>query len=200
MKKGTVFVWLLLLLSGIIALFWHNDWVYNLPTPVPAHYQAVGQGQYINLPKEVRAEPNKPVFLHFFNPSCPCSRFNIPHFKSLVAQYGSSMSFAIVVQSYKKYSVEEIQQKFGLDIPVLSDTSIAAACGVYSTPQAVIIDTSRHLFYRGNYNKTRYCADKKTEYARIAIDELLRGNMHASFDPLATKAFGCQLPVCTRQD
>jgi hypothetical protein len=200
MKKGTVFVWLSLLLSGVVALFWYNDWVYNLPTPVPANYHTINQGQYITVPEEVKADAQKPVFLHFFNPSCPCSRFNIPHFKSLVAQYGSAVSFAIVVQSNKQFSEKEIQEKFGLAIPVLSDTSIAAACGVYSTPQAVIIDTSRHLFYRGNYNKTRYCADKKTEYARIAMEELLRGNMHASFDPLATKAYGCQLPVCTRQD
>jgi hypothetical protein len=199
MKKGTVFAWLALLLSGIIALFWYNDWKYNLPTPVPANYHAVNQGQYISLPSTIKNDPGKPVFLHFFNPSCPCSRFNIPHFRSLVDQYDSSINFAIVVQSNKVFTEKEIQQKFGVDIPVLSDTSIAAACGVYSTPQAVIIDTNQHLFYRGNYNKTRYCADKKTEFAKIALEELLRGNLEATFDSLAVKAYGCQLPVCSKQ-
>lgn len=31
---------------------------------------------------------------------------------------------------------------------------IAISCGVYSTPQAVIIDGNGQLFFRGNYNKT----------------------------------------------
>lgn len=198
MKKGAAIIWLTLLLSGIIAIFWHNEWIYNLPTPVPENYRAVSTGQYIDLSKKLQTDKDKPVFLHFFNPACPCSRFNIPHFRSLVEQYGSSVNFAIVVMSNKNYIEKDIQGRFHLDIPVLSDTSLAATCGVYSTPQAVIIDTSHELFYRGNYNKTRYCADKKTEFARTALEALLNDNMNISFDSLALKAYGCQLPVCTK--
>ena len=199
MRKSIVFTWLGLLLSGIIALFWYNEWRYSLPTPVPVNYHTVNQGQHIDLPVNLKTDTGKPVLLHFFNPACPCSRFNMPHFKSLVSQYGSSVNFAIVVMSNKKYTEKDIQQKYNLDIPVLSDTLLAASCGVYSTPQAVIIDANRNLFYRGNYNKTRYCADKKTEFARIALDELLHGNLGATFDSLAVKAYGCELPVCTKQ-
>jgi thiol-disulfide isomerase/thioredoxin len=199
MKKSIVFTWLAFLLSGIIALFWYNEWIYSLPTPVPVNYHAVNQGQHIDLPFKLKTDTNKPVLLHFFNPACPCSRFNMPHFKSLVSQYGSSVSFAIVVMSNKKYTEKDIQQKFDLDIPVLSDTSLAASCGVYSTPQAVIIDANRRLFYRGNYNTSRYCTDKKSEFARIALDELLHGDLNVTFDSLAVKAYGCELPVCTKQ-
>lgn len=198
MKKGVVLAWLAFLLSGIVALFWYNEGVYNLPTPVPQNYRVVDAGKKIDLPQIVKTKGDKPLFLHFFNPACPCSRFNIPHFRSLVNEYGSSVNFAIVVMSNKNWSEKEIQEKFGVDIPVLSDSSIAASCGVYSTPQAVIIDNSDKLFYRGNYNKTRYCADKKTEFARIALEGLLKGNSTMLFDPLAVKAYGCQLPVCSK--
>jgi hypothetical protein len=52
------------------------------------------------------------------------------------------------------------------------------------------------LYYRGNYNKSRYCTDKKTEYARMALDALLNNNANIGFDQLAIKAYGCQLPKC----
>ncbi|HXL55244.1 MAG TPA: redoxin domain-containing protein [Chitinophagaceae bacterium] len=198
MKKGIVIIWLTLLLGGILALFWHNEWVYNLPTPVPENYSVVNPGEYIDVAAKLRSNSSKPLFLHFFNPDCPCSRFNIPHFKSLVKQYGSETNFAIVIMSNKKYTAKEIQEKFDLNIPVLFDTAIAASCGVYSTPQAVIIDANHKLYYRGNYNRSRYCTDKKSNYAQMALDSLLENKTSITFNQFALKAYGCQLPKCTK--
>lgn len=195
MKKGAVIIWLGLLFTGVSAFFWYNDLVYRLPTPVPENYKAVSTSATINLEPALKSDNNKPVFLHFFNPVCPCSRFNIAHFKSLVKQYADEASFAIVVMSNKEYTEKEIQNKFDIKLPVLFDTAIAASCGVYSTPQAVIIDTNQKLYYRGNYNKSRYCSDKKTEYARIALDSLLHHNPNVVFDQFALKAYGCELPT-----
>lgn len=199
MKKGTLIIWLGLLFIGICAFFWHNEWRYSLPTPVPQNYKAVASGEYINLTSKIKSDTSKPVFMHFFNPVCPCSRFNITHFKSLVKQYDKQVNFVIVVMSTKEYTAREIQNKFDIKLPVLFDSSIAASCGVYSTPQAVIIDTDHKLRYRGNYNRSRYCADKKTEYARIALDSLIHHNPDVIFDQFALKAYGCQLPKnCTK--
>lgn len=196
MRKVTVIIWLFLLFGTIAALFWRNEWVYNLPTPIPENYEMTKAGKIIDLPEQIRTN-NNPTFLHFFNPRCPCSRFNMPHFKSLVKEYGGKINFVIVVMSNKEYSVKEIQNKFNLAIPVLFDTSITACCGVYSTPQAVLIDENRRLFYRGNYNRTRYCTDKKSEYAKIAINALLQHTTNIFFDKHALIAYGCQLPKCT---
>jgi hypothetical protein len=198
MKKLTLLIWLALLSGGVSAIFWYSDWKYNLPTPVPGNYHAVNSGTIINLGSKVKTEAGKPTFLHFFNPACPCSRFNMPHFKSLVKEYGSNVNFAMIVLSTNNYTTEEIQHKYDLEVPVWFDTTIAADCGVYSTPQAVIINHDQKLFYRGNYNKTRYCSDKKSEFARMALDSLLQGNMSTRFNPLATKAYGCQLPDCNK--
>ena len=120
------------------------------------------------------------------------------HFKALVRQYGKSVNFGIVVMNNKNYTVSEIQDKFGLKIPVSFDADLAVLCGVYSTPQAVIIGAGSKLYYRGNYNKSRYCSDVKSNYAQIAIEGILHEDSHMVFDPFALTAYGCQLPKCTR--
>lgn len=190
---------LIVIFSSIVMLFWYNEWVYSLPTPVPKNYAAVNPGKAINLPPELRWKNNKPVLLHFFNPTCPCSKFNIPHFRSLVKEFGDKVNFAIVVMSDKHYDAKEINEKFNLDLPVLFDTSLATLCGVYSTPQAVIIDNKKKLHYRGNYNKSRYCTEKESNYAHLALEALLNTNNTAFVQP-RLKAYGCTLPHCTNTD
>ena len=197
LKKSIIVIWLTIIFSGIAYLFWHNEFVYSLPTPVPKNYKMVNCGDKIVIPQIAQLKNNSPLFLHFFNPDCPCSRFNMAHFKSLVKKYGKEVTFAIVVISHKNFTAEEIQNKFDLEIPVYFDSSIAAACGVYSTPQAVIIDSNKKLFYRGNYNKARYCTDGRSNYAQQAIDSLLN-NRPVFFNQYALRAYGCTLPNCTR--
>jgi hypothetical protein len=220
MRKPVVMAWLVLLLGGIVALFWRNEWVYSLPTPVPSGYQDVRPGTKIGLSPEQMAlirltgsgqqagpsgptrevSGRKPLFLHFFNPDCPCSRFNMPHFRELVKRYDQQVDFAIVLMTNKKYTAGQIRDRFNLPypIPVLTDSALAISCGVYSTPQAVIIGTDQKLFYRGNYNRSRYCSDEKSSFAKIALEGLLHNDLTQHFSPLALKAYGCQLPTCTK--
>lgn len=199
MKRRVAVVALLaILFTGILGIFWYSDWIYQLPTPVPEHYKPVQNGVKIALPGQLKVNRDKPVFIHFFNPDCPCSKFNITHFKSLVREHKEQVNFMIVVLNNDRYTSTEIQDKFGLDIPVSFDTSLATSCGVYSTPQAAILDKDQHLFYRGNYNKTRYCTDKKTNYAQIALNALLKNSANVSFDRYALTAYGCQLPKCNK--
>jgi thioredoxin-related protein len=198
MRKLVVIVWLIVLFSGVGALFWYNELIYHLPTPIPENYKPVNNGTVIKLSSEFDSDRGKPVFLHFFNPDCPCSRFNIANFKALVKQYGTQVNFVVVVINNKDYTAKAIQDKFDLDIPVLFDASLATACGVYSTPQAVLLDAQHTLYYRGNYNQSRYCTDEKTSYAKIALNGLLHDHARLVFSPLALKAYGCSLPYCKR--
>ena len=202
MRKVMVMAWLILILTAIGGLFWRSEWVYALPTPVPAGYRPVTTGTKVHWPAGM-ARPvssGKPLFLHFFNPDCPCSRFNVPHFRSLVKQYGQQANFALVVMTDRVFTPNEVRKRFDLPdgVPVFQDSLIAAACGVYSTPQAVIVDSSDQLYYRGNYNRSRYCTDDKSSYARLALEDLLHHNLHPVFDPMALKAYGCTLPTCTQ--
>ena len=199
MKKLITIALLFVISSSIAYIFWYTDWKYSLPTPVPKQYHPVATGTYVDLEGKLPVSGDKPVFLHFFNPDCPCSRFNIPYFKALIRKYGDKVSFGIVVLNNKDYTARQIQSKFDVDIPVSFDSTIAAACGVYSTPQAVLLDATRRLYYRGNYNRSRYCTDTRSNYAQMAIDSLFANIHQPIFAGYALKAYGCQLPVCTQK-
>lgn len=198
MKKTLVMIWLVVLLLAVGALFWYNELRYHLPTPIPPGYKPVDRGTKIKLNWPNGADPAKPLFLHFFNPDCPCSRFNITNFKSIANQYGARVNFAVVVMNNNRYTAHQIQDKLGITIPVIFDQSIAKSCGVYSTPQAVLIDKDHQLYYRGNYNRSRYCTDERTNYAKMAIAGLLRDDIKLKFDQLALRSYGCKLPNCNQ--
>lgn len=202
MKHLILATWLSVLTIAISAIFWHSEWKFQLPTPVPEGYRSVPTGTRIELrhPDAITSKisAQKPLFIHFFNPDCPCSKFNVPQFRSLVKEHENEVDFMIVVMNNERYTADEIQEKFNLDLPVSFDTTLAATCGVYSTPQAVILDENSNLFYRGNYNKTRYCTDKKTGYAAIALAALVEKKSSVTFDKSALTAYGCQLPTCTK--
>src|ERR1700712_3209108 len=111
-KKILVYTWLILLGSVVAVLFWYNEWKFSLPTPVPAGYVPVPNGTFINLPAEMGTKSGKPVFLHFFNPDCPCSKFNIEHVRNLIKTYSDRIDFKIVLVTAKHYTEKEIQKSF----------------------------------------------------------------------------------------
>ena len=194
-NKALVFFLLLGVSTGIAVLFWRQELRYVLPTPVPADYQPVAVNQPVFLPATL-SSLDQPVFLHFFNPDCPCSRFNLRQFNELVGQYGNRVHFVAVLPVNKGAELETAKQEFGLAIPAIADPDrkLAKACGVYSTPQAVIVNQAGRLYYRGNYNQSRYCTRKNTAFARMALDSILNRVPAPSFDWLATRAYGCGLP------
>ncbi|RZJ70144.1 MAG: AhpC/TSA family protein [Flavobacterium sp.] len=194
-RKWLVTSWLLLVLTCVCWIFWSTELVYAKPTPIPSDYREVSAGSAIDVSQTFDRSSGKPILIHFFNPDCPCSKFNIKHVKSLVSKYKDSFDFAIVVLSEKgKYDASDINDKFGLDLQISFDEDIAKKCGVISTPQAVILDAESRLFFKGNYNKARYCTDAKSDYARMAIDSLLKHKTDPKFNPLAHVAYGCALP------
>jgi hypothetical protein len=80
-------------------------------------------------------------------------------------------------------------------VPVLVDKGekLAKACGVYSTPQATIIQTDNKLYFRGNYNRSRYCTDKNSNFVQMALDSLIAFKAAPHFSALATQSYGCSI-------
>jgi hypothetical protein len=184
---------LVLLVSCIVYIFWHEELRYSLPTPVPHHYVAVNVNQRIVV-DELASRVGIPLYLHFYNPDCPCSLFNAKHIRELIRAHGDSVKALIVVPSH--IDIKVAANEFGESLEIIADAdgSIAKACGVYSTPQAVIIDQHGKLFYRGNYNRARYCTAQATNYAELALLSLINGASPPVFDVFATQSYGCQLP------
>lgn len=194
-----------LLFMSIFYVFWRQEWQYLLPTPVPKDYKAIAVNSTLDfrglpIARVLQARKTaKPVFLHFFSPDCPCSAYNVAHFKHLVETYRHQIDFyAVLFSDDEMYEAQKFRQTYSVDIPIIKEKGIdiAISCGVYATPQAVIIDKNM-LFYRGNYNKSRYCTDKNTNFAEIALQSLLAGKPLPNFGELATVAYGCELPENT---
>jgi thiol-disulfide isomerase/thioredoxin len=198
MKKLITVSVLVFLFNCIAFLFWHFEWQYNLPTPKPTNNKVVNIGDKIELSFNVSNLSNKPTFLHFFNPSCPCSKFNLPHFKALAKKYQESINFYIIISNNSTpYTASDLQKKLDVNIPIIIDSTIANNCGVYSTPQAVLINNNT-LYYKGNYNRSRYCIDQKSNYAQIAIQSLLSNISNPTINQNALIAYGCAMPICKK--
>ncbi len=190
LKTLTVLFSCALLLGIAAAAFWYQDWQYSRPTPRPAALVQPAVGSVPLALAALETGPGgRPLFLHFFNPGCPCSRFNLDHVRDLTAKYRGRVRFVAVVPGGDANSL-------GLPMETVADKdgAIARACGVYSTPQAVLLDSAGRLYYRGNYNSSRYCTASGSQYARIALESLLAGSPPPHLPPAATIAYGCPLP------
>ncbi|HLQ37026.1 MAG TPA: redoxin family protein [Planctomycetota bacterium] len=188
----------LLLFAGVI--LWREDLRYSLPTPrPPALAQPAFGAQLLAAPALAPLRPllrGRPLLLHFYNPDCPCSRFNVQHLQQLQRNYQDRVDFVAVLQSDDPAAAAATFAGLALAMPGLPDRggAIAAAFGVYSTPQAVLLDAGGRLFFRGNYNSARYCIDRRTAFAQAAIERLLVGRPPPPDDPRAGVAYGCELP------
>jgi hypothetical protein len=193
-----------ILFAAEAAVFWAQDWRYNLPTLRPAVLVQAAPGTILALPREVNdlriAAPGKPVLLHFYNPDCPCSKFNLDHVRALARRHdGQALVIAVLqLEPGDSRSVEHETQHLGF--PAIADLEgkLAAACGVYSTPQAVVIAGDGRLLFRGNYNVSRYCASPATEFARLALEAAVNAQTAPEIPAAATVAYGCPLPMAAK--
>jgi hypothetical protein len=111
--------------------------------------------------------------------------------------FGDSVDFMLVLESSADAAGAQAEfQSMHLSMPVLYDHAddASTALGVYGTPQAAILDDSGRLYYRGNYNRSRYCNEESSEYARIALNALVEGRSLPALPPDATVTYGCPLP------
>src|SRR5206468_12735470 len=77
--------------------FWREDWRYSLPTPRPAALRQPRPGEVVldrpELAGIARHLRGRPLLLHFYNPDCPCSRFNVQHLQQLERSYRGRIDF-----------------------------------------------------------------------------------------------------------
>ncbi len=190
---GVTFL-LLIVFSTIGTIFWYQEVQYLLPTPQPKNYHAILPNEPIKIDTTLISEQHsKPKLFHFFSPDCPCSRFNIKHFLTLKRKYKNEIDFYAVVTDEQKISSAKKMLDDDIIILIDREEKLAKACGVYSTPQAAILQTDNKLFFRGNYNKARYCTNKNSNFVQMALDSLVAKKNPPHFSELATDSYGCVL-------
>jgi hypothetical protein len=190
------------LLGFVGYTLWEQDWKWGLPTERPANLRQPPVGGHLDLPQTVAAHwspaHERPLYLHFFNPDCPCSRFNQDHVRDLIRAHRGQVTIIAVIEpeggTVSPRAVANAERDLGVPVLLDADGSLAQLVGVYSSPQAVLVTTGGALYYRGNYNLARYCTDERTEFARIAIEHLLAGVPQYDAPVQARVAYGCPLP------
>jgi hypothetical protein len=200
-RAATAAVFALTLLGAIGWVFWQQDLQYSRPTPRPAGWHRLTVGTAIALPRAIddlrASRRGAPILLHFFNPTCPCSRFNVEHVRGLEARFRREVIVVAVLTEGDPAAMRAAYGLLPLGLPsyVDADHRLADAVGVYSTPQAAVLDGAGRLFYQGNYNLTRYCVNRDTEFARLALEAVVAGLPAPRFAPVASTAYGCPLPL-----
>lgn len=185
---------MLIILMGIGLVFWYQQIQFLIPTPQPLDHQTVALGDTVNLSFLKGDTVQRPVFLHFYNPDCPCSRFNQDQFRWLVLEYRSQASFYTILPTSEK---EPLSEQLGVPVITDLDGSIADACGVYASPQAVILTDKGSLYYQGNYNKARYCTTRSTRFAELALQAAIARQPLPLPVLRAGLPYGCNLPSDT---
>ena len=199
-RKAVTLAAMLLALAAIGYSLWRADWRYSLPTPRPA---GLAQPDCVEpeLLARLRAAAGasaaaQPLLVHFGNPECPCTRFNREHVLELAPVCGAAIAQLALVELPEGGITAEVTRDEELRLPALAedDGRIARALGVYSTPQAVLIDGAGRIYYRGNYNESRYCTRPESAYVALAVAALRAGRECPPFPPVARQAYGCELP------
>ena len=184
-------------LGSAVAAFWYQDWQYSLPTPRPDGLEQAAFGTPVDLRSVLGpGYEGRAIAVHVVDPDCPCSRFNRDHLRALVRRFGKDVRFVALVQgSDDAAALTRSFARWDIAMDVVADPGgrRAKQLGAYSTPQAVVISAAGRLYFRGNYNSARYCVDKQTEFARIALESLLAGAPLPSMPASATVAYGCPL-------
>jgi len=190
------------LLTLVGYTLWEQDWKWGLPTPRPAQLRQPPVGAPLDLPAQVTAQwttaTGRPLLLHFFNPDCPCSRFNQDHVRDLIRTHRGRLTIVAVIEPeggpVQARAVANAERELGVPVLLDADGSLAKMVGVYSSPQAVVVTAAGALYYRGNYNLARYCTDTQTEFARLALEHVLAGAPKYDAPVQARIAYGCPLP------
>lgn len=193
MHRRTLAVFFLSFVFSTIAfLFWQQEYRYSLPTEIPIGYAPKKVYDSVFLPPPLNKSKSA-IYFHFYNPDCPCSLFNAAHVRELLKNYGDSIQGIIVVPTIQ--DLKKASQEFGSHLTIMVDAGqrLATALGVYSTPQAAIVTHNGLLYYRGNYNRARYCTARATNYAELALLSFVNKQPPPVFDLFATQSYGCEL-------
>jgi peroxiredoxin len=156
--------------------------------PVPDFRATSFQGETVSL--QEAAAQHKAVVLLFVSTVCPYANYYAGHLKALAETYGPQGVLFVAIYSNGWESREEAAahaREHGFAFPVIKDEghAIADAVGATRTPEALVLDTTGRLRYRG-----RVMSKQESPELKRALEAVLQGRRVRT--PV-TKAFGCAI-------
>lgn len=146
------------------------------------------QGDALSLREA--AGRHKAVVLVFLSTVCPYANYFAGHLKELAERYGPQGALFVGVYSNGWESREEAAahgRERGFSFPLVKDEghAIADRVGATTTPQAIVVDASGRLRYRG-----RVMSKQESPELKRALEAVLESRRVRA--PV-TKAFGCAI-------
>ncbi|MGB0663945.1 MAG: DUF6436 domain-containing protein [Pontibacterium sp.] len=112
------------------------------------------------------------LVVHFYDPACPCSKFNTEHVLSLIAEYQiKGVHFELRVPH--PHHIEEAEDLFGVVAKVVSPQKSPSA-----SPSALVLGTGGEeakwfAAYVGPYSSGAVCSGGDDDFVGLALDRLL---------------------------
>jgi hypothetical protein len=131
------------------------------------------------------------TLVHFWDPACPCSRFNVPHVRELVAAYrDQGVRFVAVVSPGAAADKKELAARaaalFGAEFEIaVADGSLA---NIPASPAAMVVDGHGRLAYLGPYGLGAACGAGSERFVERAMELALAGTPPG---PASLSAVGC---------
>lgn len=184
-----------LIIISIAFLFWREEYS-NLQ--VQKSSMPYNKNNYPMIKKLGIRIQEKPVYIHFFDPTCKYSRINIEHLKGLFQSYTRQIDFYLVVigndASIDSNFIKRYQLPDSTKIVMDRTGDLFKLCGVSSTPRAVIFNLNNTLYFEGNYTDGfTLCGSSNIKSSNPAV--ALQAKLKNSQIPLspAVSGFGCVL-------
>jgi len=134
-----------------------------------------------------------PVLFHFWDPDCPCSRFNVDHVRALVARFRpAGVEFVVVTPQGTADAAKRVRETFGTGVLALARAPRQAA--VPASPAALLFGADGRPRYFGPYSSGAFCSATNGAYVETALEELQAGRPGSTLEMLAV---GC---YCTWPD
>lgn len=183
-------------LAGTVYAFWWFEFRHLRPFEVEAAARAEsfsGDGLATELTRLLPPEERHIATLfHFWDPACPCSRFNEEHVRELRQSYADQgIRFAVIPRPGRFADVDEArdaaEEQFGEVTLLNMPAHQFATLPVPSAPALAIVEGDE-LAYFGPYSVGAVCSSSTGTFAEATLDDLLAGK---SPRQLNTIAFGC---------
>ena len=200
-----VSIWLI---STIVAFWWfqfRNIQVFDLDAQKnqTVFFESGELGERLeNLVNKASSKDKKTgaiSVVHFWNPDCPCNRFNESHVKKIITDYAEkNVQFTIVVsgQSAKVRNQRYEQAKEIFSHPSVKEirNDWPMQKGPPSSPAVGVLNSDGELIYFGPYSLGARCAPDKAKFVETVLDGLYKNKARANKKQLNTLAVGCFCP------
>ncbi len=147
------------------------------------HFENAQLGHYLNTylhSNQIITESSsqKSVLIHFWDPSCLCSRFNTQHVQQLIETFGPQGVRFIVILNDTIPSPEEFVQQASTLFPgatLIRASQLALPSQVPASPATAILDQHGQLSYFGPYTLGALCLPSGDGLVETVLKSLLAG-------------------------